>query len=249
MHIYMWGSFANVSSDIPFSHILINPFLNYNSLFSADILFLPPTFSFVCTFTLNPPSFNLLYHPLFLHPLNAPSIFSQFVSAITSIHSPPGPRQRGEGPDTVWPDADQEALPADLHPHPWGAAVLLNARPGQRGLPHHDGTAGGDGVCYRRPQTAPVWPHRQKPGKQEPPEALTPEVWKEGGTQDTLGTNSFYSVRLRPFMYACTCNTPGSVSMSLRGIIGLKVGTLTVNECQMWQMFSNFHALRLSWRW
>lgn len=59
MHIYMWGSFANVSSDIPFSHILINPFLNYNSLFSADILF-SSTCSYLQRFPLFAPLLSTL---------------------------------------------------------------------------------------------------------------------------------------------------------------------------------------------
>lgn len=76
-----------------------------------------------------------------------------------SVATPPGSRQCGEITDIVWPAPYQKALPADIHPHPGGTAVLLHARPGQRGLPHHDGTAGGDGVRHRCPQTAPVWPH------------------------------------------------------------------------------------------
>lgn len=94
--------------------------------------------------------------------------------------SPSGTRQCGEGPDAVWPATHQEALSVDLHSHTGSAEVLLYARQGQRGLPHHDSTARRDGVCHRCPQTAPVWPHWQKPGKQEPPKALTQEVQKAG---------------------------------------------------------------------
>lgn len=94
--------------------------------------------------------------------------------------SPSGTRQCGEGPDVVWPATHQKALSVDLHSHIGSTEVLFYARQGQRGLPHHDSTARRDGVCHRCPQTAPVWPHWQKPGKQEPPKALTQEVQKAG---------------------------------------------------------------------
>lgn len=68
----------------------------------------------------------------------------------------PGACKRGEGADVIWPAPDQKALPVDLHPHFGGTEVLLHAGPGQRGLPHHDGAAGGDGIRHSRPKTAPV---------------------------------------------------------------------------------------------
>lgn len=126
----------------------------------------------------------------------------------------PGPRQCGEVPDIVWPDADQKALPPDLYPHPGGTALLLHARPGQRGLPHHDSAARGDGICHRRPQTASVWPHRQKPGEQESPQAPTQEVKKSQGELKLEWTKTWHTctdsfptggsgLRLRPCLSAC----------------------------------------------
>lgn len=105
-------------------------------------------------------------------------LFTPFPSLFPYDPIHPGPCKRGKVPDVVRPATDQKALLVDLHSHAGGPALLLHARPRQRGLPHHDCSAGGDGVRHRCPQTAPVWPHRQKPGEQEPPEAFTQEVWR-----------------------------------------------------------------------
>ena len=89
---------------------------------------------------------------------------------------PPGAGQCGEVADAVRPAADQEALPADLHPHAGGPAQLLHAGPRQRGLAYHDGPAGRDGVCHGRAQAAVVRPHREESGEQEPPQAAAAPV-------------------------------------------------------------------------
>lgn len=54
--------------------------------------------------------------------------------------------------------------------------VILNAGPRQRGVSDHDCAAGGDGVRHRRPEAAAVWPDRQKPGEQKPPQTAAQEV-------------------------------------------------------------------------
>lgn len=63
--------------------------------------------------------------------------------------------------------------------------VIFDAWSRQRGISDHDGPARGDGVRHRGPETAAVWPDRQKLGEQKPPQAAAPEVRKtledEGG--------------------------------------------------------------------
>ncbi|XP_044066590.1 plexin-A1-like isoform X3 [Siniperca chuatsi] len=80
-----------------------------------------------------------------------------------------------EGADAVWPAADEEALPADVHTNPGGTEVIFNAGPRQCGISDHDGPAGGDGVCHRSPETVAVRPDRQKPGEQKPSQTAAQE--------------------------------------------------------------------------
>lgn len=88
--------------------------------------------------------------PVLFFSAHCPTSDLHFVSYV------PGAGKRGEGSDVIRPAPDQKALLVELHPHFGGTEVLLHARPGQRGLPHHDGAAGGDGIRHSRPKTAPV---------------------------------------------------------------------------------------------
>lgn len=85
------------------------------------------------------------------------------ISQLCSILA--GPGERGEVLDPLWAAPEQKALLADLHPHSGGSAELLHAGPRQRGLPHHDGAAGRDGVRHGCAEAAPLRPHREEPGE------------------------------------------------------------------------------------
>lgn len=143
------------------------------------------------------PTIDCLFFSLF----NTPSSPNSPSPSSPPSPSPSGTRQCGEGPDVVWPATHQKALSVDLHSHIGSTEVLLYARQGQRGLPHHDSTARRDGVCHRCPQTAPVWPHWQKPGKQEPPKALTQEVQKAGNKKGRERAKSWLWGKNMPHMH------------------------------------------------
>lgn len=53
--------------------------------------------------------------------------------------------QCGESSASLQPAAEQQDVPADLHPHAGGSEVVLHERQGERRLPAHGCSAG---ICH-----------------------------------------------------------------------------------------------------
>ncbi|XP_056278148.1 plexin A3 isoform X3 [Pseudoliparis swirei] len=83
--------------------------------------------------------------------------------------------QRGESSAPLQPAAEQQDVPADLHPHAGGPEVVLHEGPRERGLAAHGGAAGSYGIRHRGPEAAAGRPDREEPGEQEPSQAAAEE--------------------------------------------------------------------------
>lgn len=74
-----------------------------------------------------------------IFPSLAPSSKGDWPFPNSNAFPPSGAGKCGEVLDPLWSALKQEALPADLHPHPGSPAQLLHAGPGQRGFLNYDG--------------------------------------------------------------------------------------------------------------